>query len=126
MQRFNVKDLAEKLIIVFSLHAKSLQLCSTLTLWTIAHQASLSMGISRQEYWNGLPCPSPGDLPNLGIEPASLMSPALAGRFFTTSATWVTAVLSLEEPKCPIVRSQVNTLQYTHVVKYCEVIKMML
>ena len=44
------------------------------------------MGFSRQEYWSGLPCPSPGDLPNLGIEP--LMSPALAGRFFTTSVTW--------------------------------------
>ena len=45
------------------------------------------MGIYRQEYWNGLPCPSPGDLPDPGIEPTSLMSPALAGRFFTTSAT---------------------------------------
>ena len=42
----------------------------------------------RQEYWSGLPCPPPGDLPNPGIEPESLMSPALAGRFFTTSATW--------------------------------------
>ena len=45
------------------------------------------MVFSRQEYWSGLPGPSPGDLPNPGIEPASLMSPALAGRFFTTSAT---------------------------------------
>ena len=58
------------------------------TLWTVAHQAPLSMGSSRQEYWSGLPCPPPGDIPNLGIEPMSLMSPALAGRFFTTSATW--------------------------------------
>ena len=58
------------------------------TLWTIARQASLSMGFSRQKYWSGLPFPSPGDLPNPGIEPTSLMSPALAGRFFTTSATW--------------------------------------
>ena len=57
-------------------------------LWTVAHQAPLSMGFSRQEYWSGLPCPSPGDLPHLGIEPKSLMSPALAGGFFTTSATW--------------------------------------
>ena len=48
----------------------------------------LSMGFSRQEYWSGLPCPSPGDLPDAGIEPASLMSPDLAGKFFTTSATW--------------------------------------
>ena len=46
------------------------------------------MGFSRQEYWNGLPCPSPGDLPNPGIESMSLLSPALAGRFFTTSTTW--------------------------------------
>ena len=58
------------------------------TLWTVAHQASLSMGFSRQKYWCGLPFPSPGDLPNPGIKPESLMSPALAGRFFTTSATW--------------------------------------
>ena len=49
------------------------------TLWTIAHQAPLSMGFSRQEYWSGLPCPPPGDLPNLGIQPKSLTSPALVG-----------------------------------------------
>ena len=55
---------------------------------TVAHQAPLFMGFSRQEYWSGLPCPPPGDLPDPGIEPASLMSPALAGRFFTTIATW--------------------------------------
>ena len=58
------------------------------TLWTVAHQAPLSMRFSRQEYWNGLPCPFPGDLPDPGIKPTSRMSPALAGRFFTTSATW--------------------------------------
>ena len=56
--------------------------------WTVACQAPLSMEFSSQEYWSGLPCPSPGDLPNSGIELASLMSPALAGRFFTTSTTW--------------------------------------
>ena len=55
------------------------------TPWTVAHQAPLSMGFSRQEYWKGLPFPSPGDLPNPGIEPTSLTSPTLAGRFFTTS-----------------------------------------
>ena len=49
-------------------------------LWIPAFQAPLSMGFSRQEYWSGLLCPSAGDLPNLGIEPVSLMSPALAGR----------------------------------------------
>ena len=58
------------------------------TLWTRAHQASLSMGFSRQEYWSGLPCPPPGDVPDLGVEPASLTSPALAGRFFISSAIW--------------------------------------
>ena len=52
--------------------------------WTVAHQAPLSMEFSRQEYWRGLPCPPPGGLPNPGIEPTSLESPALAGRFFTT------------------------------------------
>ena len=56
--------------------------CPTLlTPWTLAHQASLSMGISRQEYWSGLPFPTPGDLPDPGIKPTS---PTLAGRFFTT------------------------------------------
>ena len=62
------------------------QLCATL--WIVACQVPLSMGFSRQEYWNGLPCPPPGDLPNPGIKPASLTSPALSGRFFTTDTTW--------------------------------------
>ena len=53
-------------------------------LWTVAHQAPLSMGFSRQEYWSGLPSPSLGDLPYPGTEPATLMSSLLAGRFFTT------------------------------------------
>jgi len=51
------------------------------TPWTVAHQAPLSVGFSRQEYWSGLPFPSPGDLANQGIEPSS----ALAGRFFKLS-----------------------------------------
>ena len=59
------------------------------TPWTVAHQFPLSVGFPRQEYWSGLPCPPPGDLPNPGIELASLMSPPLTDRFFTTSATWV-------------------------------------
>ena len=54
-------------------------------LWTVALQAPLSMRFSRQEYWGGLPCPPPGDLPNPGIKPASVMSPALEGGYFTTS-----------------------------------------
>ena len=51
--------------------------------WTVAHQTSLSVVFSRQEYWSGLPCPSPEDLPDTGIEPVSSV-----GGFFTTSATW--------------------------------------
>ena len=54
----------------------------------VARQAPLSMGFPRQEYWSGLACPPPGELPDPGIEHMSLMSPALAGRFFTTSTTW--------------------------------------
>ena len=53
--------------------------------WTVARQAPLSMEFSRQEYWSGLPFPPPGDLPHPGIEPASLVSPAFAARFFTIS-----------------------------------------
>ena len=49
------------------------------TLWTTAGQAPLSMGFSRPEYWGGLPFPPPGDLPDPGIEPTSIVSPALAG-----------------------------------------------
>ena len=56
--------------------------------WTVACQAPLSMGFSRQEYWSGLPFPPPGDLPNPGIESTSLVSPALASGFFISSATW--------------------------------------
>ena len=55
-------------------------------LWTLVCQTPLSMGFSRQEYWHGLPFPSPGDLPHAGIERVSLASPALAGRFFTTAS----------------------------------------
>ena len=59
----------------------------SVTLWTVAHQAPLSMGFYRQECWSGLPFPSPGDLLYSGIKPESLTSPALADRFFTTSTT---------------------------------------
>ena len=57
------------------------------TVWTIACQAPQSMGFSRHEYWSGLLCPSPGDLLDPGIQPVSLSSPALPGRFFTTNTT---------------------------------------
>ena len=60
---------------------------------TVACQASLSMRLCRQEYWSGLPCSLPGDLPDPGTEPASLVSPALAGGLFITSATWETQAM---------------------------------
>ena len=56
---------------------------SFVTPWPVARQAPLSVGFPRQEYWIGLPFPTPGDLPNPGVKP---MSPALAGRFFTTES----------------------------------------
>ena len=62
------------------------------TPWTVAHQAPLSMGLSRQEYWSGLPCPPPGDLPDPGIETAVPTSCALAGGLFITSASWEASV----------------------------------
>ena len=66
--------------LLFSLSAMS---DSFATLWTVVHQVLLSMGFPRQEYWNGLPYPPPGDLPNPGIKPELPVSPALSGRFFT-------------------------------------------
>ena len=71
------------------MHGRSLQACLTLlNPWTVAQQATLSMEFSRQEYLSGLLCSPPEDLPDLGIKPKSLISPALAGGFFFTIATW--------------------------------------
>ena len=68
--------------------AKVTQLCPTIaTPWTVAHQAPLFLEFSRQEYWSGLPLPTPGGLP-VGTEPVSLVPPALAGGFFTTMPPW--------------------------------------
>ena len=64
------------------------------TLQTVAREVPLSVGFSRQEYWSGLPCPPPGDLPNPGIKHTSFMFCTLADGFFTTSPTW-------EAPKSP-------------------------
>ena len=63
------------------------QICPTL--WTEVCHTPLSKGFSKQEYWSGLPCPPPGNLPDPGIKPVSLMSPALAGEFFTTRTAWL-------------------------------------
>ena len=56
----------------------------SVAIWTVAHQVLLSMGVTRQEYWSGLPCPTSGDLPDPEIQHKTLMSPALEGGFFTT------------------------------------------
>ena len=61
---------------------------SLVTPWTVALQALLSMEFSRQEYWSLVPFPPARDTPNSGMESAPLVSPALAGGFFTTGATW--------------------------------------
>ena len=87
------KEMHERYVLVylFNVNVKSLaQLCLTLCdPVDCSHEAPPSMGFSRQEYWSGLQFPSPGDLPQLGIELVSLKSPALADGFFTTSATLV-------------------------------------
>ena len=93
-------------------HAKSLQWYQLFkTIWTIACQAPLSMGFSRQKDWSGLPSLPPGDLPDSGTEPTSLMSLALAGEFFTTSTTWET---QREGVSCSVVSDSANSRQ-----EYC-------
>ena len=70
------------------IHACSVVSDSFATPWTVVLQAPLSLEFFRQEHWSGLPFPSPGDLPEQGIELVCLVSPAFAGRFFTTCGTW--------------------------------------
>ena len=74
------------------------------TPWTVAHQAPLSTGFPRQEYWSGLPFLFPGDLPNPGIEPESLTAPVLAG----------TLSLTLSHLGSPIIL--LNNIIYTHTI----------
>ena len=83
------------------------------SLWTVACQAPLWIlwGFFRQKYWSGLPFPPPGNLPNRGIEPTSLMSLALAGWFFTTSATWETPC-SLLPVNCSFLVSFLGSLPW--------------
>ena len=80
-----------------SVYVRSVVLDSV-TPWTVTCQAPLSMQFSRQEHWSGLPFPLPGDLSNLGIEPTSLMSPTLAGGFFTNCTTWEVLKCILNQP----------------------------
>ena len=92
------------------LRAKSVWSCVTLcSSMDCSPQAPQSMRFSREEYWSGLPFLNPGDLPHPGIEPTSLTSPALAGRFFTTSATWKAHPFY----KCCLSKHQEN-IRYLH------------
>jgi len=74
------KSIVQKVCVCAQLLSHVQLFCDT---WIVAFKAHLSMGFHRQEYWNGLPFPSPGDLPHPGIEPSSPAYPALVGRFFT-------------------------------------------
>ena len=74
------------------------------TLWT--HQALLFMEFSRQECWSVLPFPTPGSLPNPGIQPSALVSPALAGGFFTSSDTWEVLTEPFVFKKCFICQNK--------------------
>jgi len=96
------------------------------TPWTVACQAPLSVGFSRQEYWSGLPFPPPGDLPNPGIEPISPVSPALAGGFFTTSATWeahvcvlTSCTFSWEKERCYLSALSLSTSKCWIFLEFC-------
>ena len=79
------------------------------SLWTVAHQTPQTMGFSRQEHWSRLPCPSPGDLPDPGIQPGS---PALAGVFFTTHATSIV----LGPPRSPTIQDCLSHLKIFYLV----------
>ena len=74
-------------------------------------KAPLSMGFSRHEHWNGLPCPPSEDLPNPGIEPTALTSPALAGGFFTTSTTGEADSSPSEPPEKPLITGSLMQLK---------------
>ena len=85
------------------------------TPWTVAHQAPLPMEFSKQEYWSELSFSIPGHLSNPGIKSTSLVSPALAGRFITTSATWEAkqgALGGSKYPFSPSLRKENSTIAH--------------
>ena len=84
------------------------------TVWTVACQAPLSMGFSRQKYWSGLPFPPQGNLSSPEIEPTTLLSLALAGGFFTTSATWEEVNIKSFNIVCCCSCTVLNVLFATH------------
>ena len=91
------------------------------TPWTVAHQPPPSMGLPRQEYWIGLPCSPPGDLPYPGTKPTSLTSPALAGRFFTITATWESKMCHFFE-KSITTTSDYSLTDYNQITPDCSLI----
>ena len=82
------------------------------TLWAVAHQAVLSMGFSRQEHWSGLSCLPPEDLPYSETEALCLISPALAGEFFTTEPSWKPR----ENHACSFLSCKFSSVQFSHSV----------
>ena len=110
------------LLILFCILAQSLNhVQSFVTPCTAAYQAPLSMGIPRQEYWSGLPLPPPEDLPDRGIKPTSVASPAIACGFFTTLTLFTTSV-TWEAPYTVINHTMKMTIFWVFEFSYCQVI----
>ena len=89
--------------------------------WTAAHKAPLSIEFPRQEYWSGLPFPTPGDFPNPGNELVSSLSPALAGRFFTPASpgkpsNTVDCFSELDNFKSEVCQAYIQVVQWSHIV----------
>jgi len=117
------EDFHLKAALSFYIHPVPSVVPDCAALWTLARQAPLSMEFSRQEYWSGLSCPSPGGLPDPGIEPASLMSPDFSGGLFATSTAceaiillWVPGIREKKEkelgPQAP--KSSISQGQNSH------------
>ena len=120
------------LLLIYSIHMLSRFSYVRLgaTLWTVARQAPLSMGFSRQGYWSGLSFLPPGDLADPGVKPTSLSSPALAHGFFTTGATWEahfiqvvcisqshTPLLASTSSRFPLVTTSLFSIRRKHFLK---------
>ena len=101
-----IEQLTHLYLVIKCLFAEN-QICPTL--WTEVCHTPLSKGFSKQEYWSRLPCPPPGELPDPGIKPVSLMSPALSGEFFTTGTTWL---LQYKIPHVPPNNLRLTTYRY--------------